>query len=94
VASPEVEEFDFIADLPYPAVKCTISRVTYSSSRPRFWACLVIGTFYDAEDNNLWQTEVFIGHHDPRGWSSETGEFDDGPPPPRFAIEGKVTLVG
>ncbi|KAI1839512.1 hypothetical protein JX266_014278 [Neoarthrinium moseri] len=45
--------------LPFTAVKCVIGQyleVFHDSS----WACLVVGSFYDNQDDELWHIEVFI----------------------------------
>lgn len=73
---------------PSPATKCIIGQYFYCTRSPRFWGWLIVGTFYDDDGNNLWQTEILIAHRDPRGWSPETSEFDEGPPPPLFALQG------
>jgi len=66
-----------------------VGQYLYVSRRPRFWAWLIVGGFYDPDDKELWHTEIFLAHHDRRGWSPETGEFDEGPPPPDRALEGQ-----
>ena len=66
------------------------------SRQRRLWAWLIVASFYDAAGKELWHTEIFLGQQDSRGWSPETREFDTGPTPPLFALQGKshVRRVG
>ncbi|KHE79130.1 hypothetical protein GE21DRAFT_1313186 [Neurospora crassa] len=43
---------------PWPLL---VSKITHASPDLGFWAVLVLGAFYDANDRILWQTEVFLG---------------------------------
>ncbi|KAK3320328.1 hypothetical protein B0T19DRAFT_488445 [Cercophora scortea] len=60
LASAILEESDFVADLPYPIAKCTIRKLSNYSPSTQSWYFLVIGNFYDARGNNLWQGEIFL----------------------------------
>ncbi|KLU90904.1 hypothetical protein MAPG_09429 [Magnaporthiopsis poae ATCC 64411] len=83
---PSTPELTF----PYPAVKCIIGQHFLSCASPRFWGWLIVCGFFDADDNELWHSEVFIGQDCSRGWSPETREYDDGPLPPRWAALGTL----
>lgn len=48
-----------------------------------------MASFYDKDDNVLWSKEVFLGHRDSRGYNFDYHEFDEGPPPPQFLLEGE-----
>ncbi|KAL8369605.1 hypothetical protein RB595_000098 [Gaeumannomyces hyphopodioides] len=75
---------------PYPAVKCIIGQHFLSCASPRFWGWLIVCGFFDADDNELWHSEVFIAQDCTRGWSPETREYDDGALPPRWAALGTL----
>jgi hypothetical protein len=55
------ERHFYVNSLPYPATKLVIFQCLYATYAPRFWACLIVGTFYDAEDNALWSIQIFSG---------------------------------
>ncbi|KAJ9145409.1 hypothetical protein NKR23_g5336 [Pleurostoma richardsiae] len=80
--------------LPYPATKLAIGQYLYVDPRRRFWAWLIVAGFYDAEGVELWHTEIFLRHHDTRGWNQVDRVFDSGPPPPRFALTGRLPDPG
>lgn len=50
--------------LPSPAVRLVITQCLAVCRDPPFWAWLIVGAFYDDEDNIVWSTEVFAGHLD------------------------------
>lgn len=67
--------------LPYPATKLVISQYLKAySGRPAYWAWIIVGAFYDKDDNCLWSTEVFAAHldvdpdYEPFQWSSDESE--------------------
>ncbi|CRK48217.1 hypothetical protein BN1723_007902, partial [Verticillium longisporum] len=80
------------SSLPYPATKLIIGQYLYLSTRPRFWAWLIVGTFYDKDNHKVWSTEIFAIHNDPRGYSPETREFDEGQQPPEHLLHPNTTL--
>ncbi|KAK9769480.1 hypothetical protein SCAR479_13841 [Seiridium cardinale] len=47
-------------ELPYPAVKCVIGQCLEIFAN-NSWAWLVVGSFYDDKDHELWHIEVIIG---------------------------------
>lgn len=47
--------------LPYPATKLAITQHIKSEPDSPDFAWIVVGAFYDCEDNVLWSTEVFVG---------------------------------
>ncbi|KPM40301.1 hypothetical protein AK830_g6272 [Neonectria ditissima] len=49
---------------PPPATKLVITQHLEVSQDPPFWAWIIVGAFFDDEDNVLWSTEVFAGHLD------------------------------
>ena len=81
------------SELPFPAVKLLVGQYLYVSRRPRFWAWLIVAGLFDVEGHELWHTEIYISHLEQRGWSPETHEFDEGPPPPDWALVGKLFLL-
>ncbi|SPO01183.1 uncharacterized protein DNG_03930 [Cephalotrichum gorgonifer] len=56
--------------LPYPAVALVIAQHLFLSHCGRYWAWLIVGTFYDRNDEALWRAEVFM--------AMNPGEEDDG----------------
>ncbi|CAM1508979.1 Fc.00g027180.m01.CDS01 [Cosmosporella sp. VM-42] len=54
----EVEE----GFLPAPATKLVITQHLRAVRDPPFWAWIIVGAFYDGDNNVLWSTEVFAGH--------------------------------
>ncbi|KAF7561177.1 hypothetical protein G7046_g2990 [Stylonectria norvegica] len=48
--------------LPAPATKLVITQHLKVSRDPPFWAWIIVGAFYDQQDNIIWSTEVFAGH--------------------------------
>lgn len=50
--------------LPYPAVKCVIGQyIEFFTDRS--WAWLIVGSFYDDNDVELWHIELFIRGNGP-----------------------------
>ncbi|KAK7432298.1 hypothetical protein QQZ08_001244 [Neonectria magnoliae] len=49
---------------PPPATKLVITQHLEVSQDPPYWAWIIVGAFFDEEDNALWSTEVFVGHLD------------------------------
>lgn len=46
--------------LPYPATTLVIVQHLFVSHCGRYWAWLIIGTFYDRHDKAVWKSEVFL----------------------------------
>lgn len=46
--------------LPHPAIKLAITQHIKSEPDSPDFAWLVVGAFYDSEDNIIWSTEVFV----------------------------------
>ena len=64
-------------------IKVVVGQYLYASSNRRFWAILVIGVFYDSDDNELWRKEIFVRRCETRGGQTVwPQEFDSGPAPP------------
>ncbi|RBR18826.1 hypothetical protein FVER53590_11612 [Fusarium verticillioides] len=55
-----------IEDVPllYPASKLIITQRFQASRESPFWAWIIVGAFYDRQDNVLWSTEIFAGRLD------------------------------
>ncbi|TLD30669.1 hypothetical protein PspLS_01731 [Pyricularia sp. CBS 133598] len=76
---------------PYPAVKCIIGQYFLSIASPRrYWAWLIVCGFFDADNNEIWHKEIFISQDCERGYSHSTGQYDNGPLPPRWAALGQL----
>ena len=74
-----------------PGTKVTVGQYLYISPNRRFWAILVIGAFYDSDENELWRKEIFVRKCDTRGGQNTWPEqFDTGSAPPAFALAGKL----
>ncbi|KAI0593969.1 hypothetical protein F4775DRAFT_596664 [Biscogniauxia sp. FL1348] len=52
------------AELPHPATKLVIGQHLWFHPSESSWAWLVVGSFYDDKDNELWNIEVFLGYRD------------------------------
>ncbi|KAJ4269502.1 hypothetical protein NW762_001162 [Fusarium torreyae] len=50
--------------LPAPATKLIISQHLEASRDSPYWAWIIIGAFYDRDNNIIWSTEIFAGHLD------------------------------
>lgn len=50
--------------LPPPATRLVVTQHLRASQDPPFWAWIIVGAFFDEEDNIIWSTEVFAGHLD------------------------------
>ncbi|KAK7923786.1 hypothetical protein PG985_007857 [Apiospora marii] len=48
-------------ELPYPATSLVIAQCFGYIRRTRTWAAFLCASFYDADDNELWHTEILIG---------------------------------
>lgn len=48
-------------DLPAPATKLIITQHLKASRDSPYWAWIIVGAFYDCNNNVLWSTEVFTG---------------------------------
>lgn len=64
--------------LPYPATKLVITQYLKARSDPPFWAWIIVGAFYDSDDNIIWSTEVFVAHLDIQLESDSEEESEDG----------------
>ncbi|KAF5495024.1 hypothetical protein CGCS363_v009247 [Colletotrichum siamense] len=53
--------------LPYPATKLIIGQYYICSRNPPHWGWLIVGTFYDPDNNPVWSTEIFAFQRDTRG---------------------------
>ncbi|KAL3295098.1 NADH:flavin oxidoreductase/NADH oxidase [Colletotrichum asianum] len=53
--------------LPYPATKLIIGQYYVCSRDPPHWGWLIVGTFYDPDNNPVWSTEIFAFQRDTRG---------------------------
>lgn len=80
---------DFATPLPYPATKLVIIKHIFVSWSPLAVGLYVLGTFFDRDDNKLWEKEIYLFHQDSRGISIDASDVDEGPSPPSFALEGK-----
>ncbi|KAH9992565.1 hypothetical protein F4779DRAFT_631948 [Xylariaceae sp. FL0662B] len=47
-------------ELPFPATKIIIGQHLWVHPSLRSWAWLIVGSFYDDHDSELWHTEVFL----------------------------------
>lgn len=50
--------------LPFPATRLVLTQYLSAHRDPPFWAWLIVGAFYDSEENIIWSTEIFAGHLD------------------------------
>ncbi|KAM0210658.1 hypothetical protein ACHAPA_005141 [Fusarium lateritium] len=48
-------------ELPAPATKLIITQHLKASRDSPYWAWIIVGAFYDCDNNVLWSTEVFAG---------------------------------
>jgi hypothetical protein len=80
---------DITAELPYPATKLVITKHVFVRSSPLAFGLYILGTFFDKDDNKLWEKEIYLFHEDSRGITIDENEVDEGPSPPPFALEGK-----
>ncbi|KAJ3573011.1 hypothetical protein NPX13_g4853 [Xylaria arbuscula] len=63
-ATPTVDSLDSQfsqPEFPYPATKLIIGTYFWIHPTEQSWACLVVGSFYDAEDRELSRTELLLG---------------------------------
>lgn len=63
--------------LPAPATKLVITQHLEASQDPPIWAWIIVGAFFDQDDNVLWSTELFLGHFDIQLESDEESESED-----------------
>lgn len=80
---------DYTAELPYPATKLVITKHLFISPSPLAFGLHILGTFFDKDNNKVWEKELYVFHQDSRGISIDANDLDDGPSPPQFALEGK-----
>ncbi|KAJ4190933.1 hypothetical protein NW755_005148 [Fusarium falciforme] len=52
------------ANLPAPATKLIITQHLQASRDSPYWAWIIVGAFYDSDNNIVWSTEIFAGHLD------------------------------
>ncbi|KAI3318095.1 hypothetical protein HD806DRAFT_549431 [Xylariaceae sp. AK1471] len=62
-------------EFPYSATKLVTEQHLWVHPTGPSWACLVIGSFYDAEDRELWRIELLLGY---RGGEDSRSEFGAG----------------
>ncbi len=78
-----------------PGINVKIGQYLYVSPGQHFWAILIIGVFYDSDDNELWRKELFVRKTEGRGrqnaWPHQLD--NSGGPPPAFALAGMFCLV-
>lgn len=51
-------------NLPAPATKLIITQHLEASRDSPYWAWIIVGAFYDSDNNVVWSTEIFAGHLD------------------------------
>lgn len=51
-------------NLPAPATKLIITQHLQASRNSPYWAWIIVGAFYDSDNNIVWSTEIFAGHLD------------------------------
>ncbi|UPL00968.1 hypothetical protein LCI18_011902 [Fusarium solani-melongenae] len=51
-------------NLPAPATKLIITQHLQASRDSPYWAWIIVGAFYDSDNNIIWSTEIFAGHLD------------------------------
>ncbi|KAM5364293.1 hypothetical protein ACJZ2D_011602 [Fusarium nematophilum] len=51
-------------NLPAPATKLIITQHLKASQDSPYWAWIIVGAFYDRDNNIVWSTEIFAGHLD------------------------------
>ncbi|RSL67044.1 hypothetical protein CEP53_003152 [Fusarium sp. AF-6] len=51
-------------NLPAPATKLIITQHLQASRDSPYWAWIIVGAFYDSDNNVVWSTEIFAGHLD------------------------------
>ncbi|KAJ4215497.1 hypothetical protein NW759_009918 [Fusarium solani] len=51
-------------NLPAPATKLIITQHLQASRDSPYWAWIIVGAFYDSDNNIVWSTEIFAGHLD------------------------------
>lgn len=61
------------------AVKCSITQHSWTSPDRRSFAGLVIGTFYDADDQPLWTKEIGFLFYDPESFEDSHTEPESEP---------------
>jgi hypothetical protein len=77
--------------LPEPATKLVITQHLRATEDPPFWAWIIVGAFFDEEENIVWSTEIFAGHLDIEQESdeeSESTESSDSEPDEEWENEG------
>ncbi|KAL7619371.1 hypothetical protein AAE478_009908 [Parahypoxylon ruwenzoriense] len=56
-----VDQEAIVVELPYPATKLIIGQHLWVHPSRHSWAWLIVGSFYDAEDYEIWHLELFLG---------------------------------
>ncbi|KAF4466131.1 hypothetical protein FALBO_7019 [Fusarium albosuccineum] len=51
-------------NLPAPATKLIVTQHLKASQDSPYWAWIIVGAFYDRNNNVIWSTEIFAGHLD------------------------------
>lgn len=60
--------------LPYPATTLVIAQHLFVSHCCRYWAWLIVGTFYDRHDKAIWNSEVFLAMNPEEDSDDESDE--------------------
>ncbi|KAF6824490.1 hypothetical protein CPLU01_10847 [Colletotrichum plurivorum] len=64
--------------LPYPANKLIIGQYYYCSREsPCWWGWLIVGTFYDQDNNPVWSTQIFALQRDTRDDSDSEADSEE-----------------
>jgi hypothetical protein len=66
-STPHIQHTEIEVDndvLPYPATKLVITQYLEATDDAEVWAWLIVGAFFDRDDNIIWSTEVFAAHPD------------------------------
>ncbi|KAK8096255.1 hypothetical protein PG999_014277 [Apiospora kogelbergensis] len=64
-----------VIELPYPAVRLDIAQSFAYIPQTRIWAAFLCASFYDADDNELWHTELLVGSFPELAHHREALEF-------------------
>lgn len=79
MASRARRDTEFTAELPYPATKLIITKHLFVSWSPLAFGLYILGTFFDKDNNKLWEKEIYFFHQDFRRVSVDPEDIDVGP---------------